>query len=118
MSTTALYIRKELAVLPAVLTPNTIYAVRRGTGFDLYITDSAGTVAVKHNNTDDPLKSPVFTRVSGVLTQIEYADGAVKEFTRVGGAITQIDTIRGGVTTRKTFTRSGGALLSITEVTL
>lgn len=44
-----LLVRKEVAILPAILAPDTIYAVRVGTGFDLYISDSTGAVAHKQN---------------------------------------------------------------------
>lgn len=42
-------INKVVATLPGVLTPNTVYAVRAGVGFDLYISDSTGSVAHKIN---------------------------------------------------------------------
>lgn len=38
-------ITKAVASLPAVLVPNTIYAVRVGTGFDLFVSDMTGAVA-------------------------------------------------------------------------
>ena len=113
----ALYLRKEIAALPATLAPNTIYAVRRGTGFDLHITDSTGTIAHKVNNTDDPLKSPVFTYTAGQLTGITYADGSIKILTYTSGQLTRIDLLRGGVTTRKTFNYTAGVLSSIVETT-
>lgn len=40
---------KVLAALPGTLAPDTVYAVRVGAGFDLYITDSTGAVAYKSN---------------------------------------------------------------------
>jgi hypothetical protein len=115
---TALYARKEVAALPATLTPNTIYAVRRGLGFDLHISDSTGLIAHRLNNTDDPLKSPVMTYTTGQLTGITYADGTTKVLTYTGGQLVQIDQLRAGVTTRKTFAYAGGVLSSITETTL
>lgn len=113
-----LYARKEVGVLPATLTPNTIYAVRRGLGFDLHISDSTGLIAHKLNNTDDPLKSPVMTYTTGLLTGITYADGTTKVLTYTSGQLVQIDQLRAGVTTRKTFAYAGGVLSSITETTL
>lgn len=44
--------RKEVSVLPEVLTANTLYMVRIGTGFDLYVTDSTGNTAHKINPTN------------------------------------------------------------------
>jgi hypothetical protein len=118
MSNIALYARKEVAALPATLIANTIYAVRRGTGFDLYITDSSGLIAHKLNNSDDPLKSPVFTYVSGKITGISYEDGSTKVLSYTGDQLSQIDLLRNGLTTRKTFAYSGGVLSSITETVL
>lgn len=40
---------KVISNLPSPLTPNAIYAVRTGEGFDLYIADSTGNVAHKVN---------------------------------------------------------------------
>lgn len=45
----ALKIHKVVASLPSTLEPDAIYAVRAGTGFDLYIADSTGSVAHKVN---------------------------------------------------------------------
>jgi hypothetical protein len=114
----ALYARKEVAALPATLTPNTIYVVRSGLGFDLHISDSTGLIAHRLNNTDDPLKSPVMTYATGQLTGITYADGTTKVLTYTGSQLVQIDQLRAGVTTRKEFAYAGGVLSSITETTL
>lgn len=38
-------IEKVVSALPGTLVADTVYAVRTGSGFDLYITDSTGTVA-------------------------------------------------------------------------
>jgi len=117
--TTILYARKEVSALPATLTPDTIYAVRRGTGFDLYISDSTGLIAHKVNNTDDPLKSPTFTYGSGgELVRIDYSDGTAKAFTYSAGVLTQIVQTLGPLTVKtKTFTyNSGGQLTGITEL--
>lgn len=51
-------IAKPLAALPGTLKANTVYAVRVGTGFDLYITDSTGSIAYKQN-APDPALAPV-----------------------------------------------------------
>jgi hypothetical protein len=40
-----LRVDKVVSTLPGVLTPSTVYAVRTGAGFDLYISDSTGSVA-------------------------------------------------------------------------
>lgn len=118
MSTQPLYLRKEISALPVILSPSTIYAVRRGVGFDLYVSDNTGTIAHKVNNTDDPSISPIFTYSAGLLTGITYSDGTIKILTYVSGQLTQIDRIKTGVTTRKMFIYANGALASITETVL
>lgn len=113
------YLRKEIAALPAQLDPNTIYAVRRGIGFDLYISDSLGNVAHKVNNTDDPLKNPVFTYTNDSLTGISYSDGSTKILSYdVLGQLSQTDLIQGLKTTRKVFNYNSGKLQSIVETVI
>lgn len=50
---------KTVSALPSPLTPNTIYAVRVGTGFDLYVSDMTGGIAHKLNapTSDTPMAS-------------------------------------------------------------
>jgi hypothetical protein len=45
---------KVVAALPGTLTPDTVYAVRTGAGFDLYISDATGSVAHKINSSGPP----------------------------------------------------------------
>ena len=40
---------KVVASLPSKLEPNTIYFVRVGTGFDLYVSDATGKISHKLN---------------------------------------------------------------------
>lgn len=42
---------KVVASLPGTLEPDAVYAVRVGDGFDLYISDSTGSVAHRLNGT-------------------------------------------------------------------
>lgn len=44
-------VHKVVAALPDPLAANAVYAVRVGEGFDLYITDSTGSIAHKINPT-------------------------------------------------------------------
>lgn len=44
-----LRIEKVISTLPSQLEPNTLYFVRVGEGIDIYVTDSTGTAAHKHN---------------------------------------------------------------------
>lgn len=46
----AFSIYKFVGSLPPALKPNSVYAVRTGAGFDLYIADSTGSVAHKINS--------------------------------------------------------------------
>lgn len=41
----AIKINKVVASLPVILEPNTVYAVRVGAGFDLFISDLTGAFA-------------------------------------------------------------------------
>lgn len=45
-----LKIHKVLSALPGTLEPNAIYFVRTGAGIDVYVTDSSGLIAYKHNS--------------------------------------------------------------------
>lgn len=49
---------KVIANLPPVLEPDALYAVRAGTGFDLYFTDMTGATAHKINGGSDGLPTP------------------------------------------------------------
>lgn len=53
-------INKTISQVPTPLTPSTIYAVRTGLGFDLFISDATGQFAHKVN---DPV--PVLSSVGG-----------------------------------------------------
>lgn len=110
---------KVIAQLPSQLEPNAVYFVRVGTGFDQYLTDNNGEVALKLNNTDSPLTSPAFTYNSGQLTGIAYSDGTTKTFSYAGGQLQLIDQMSpSGVTVRKNFNYTGATLNSITQETL
>lgn len=49
-----LAVHKVVSALPGTLTPNAVYAVRVGVGFDLYMSDSTGSVAHKINSGSPP----------------------------------------------------------------
>lgn len=46
-----LVVHKVVAALPGALAPNSVYAVRVGDGFDLYISDATGAAAHRLNGT-------------------------------------------------------------------
>lgn len=58
----SLIAHKVVAALPDPLEPDAVYAVRIGDGFDLYISDTTGSVAHRLN----------WTRPEVVLTQAAY----------------------------------------------
>lgn len=43
------HIEKIVSALPATLVPDTVYMIRTGAGFDLYVSDATGSVAHKVN---------------------------------------------------------------------
>ena len=47
-----LKIYKEIGSVPNTFGSDSIYAIRTGPGFDLYMTDTTGSVAYKINNTN------------------------------------------------------------------
>lgn len=44
-------IYKEISTVPSNISSDSMYAVRTGPGFDLYLSDTTGTVAYKINST-------------------------------------------------------------------
>lgn len=61
MSTQPVILRKEVAALPVILEPNTLYFVRVGTGFDTYLSDTTGAIAYKQNQPDCPdVRAPYY----------------------------------------------------------
>jgi hypothetical protein len=44
------HIEKIVSALPATLAPDTVYMIRTGAGFDLYVSDATGSVAHKVNS--------------------------------------------------------------------
>lgn len=57
-------IDKVVSALPTVLEPNTMYAVRVGTGFDLFMSDSTGTSAHALNASTGSPTAPTITAES------------------------------------------------------
>lgn len=107
-------IEKVVSALPGTLVADTVYAVRAGTGFDLYITDNTASIAHKVNTADISETGPSLTYTSSILTRIDYDSGNYKTFSYTGGILTQIDYVVGLVTTRKTFNYNlDGSLASI-----
>lgn len=55
--------RKVVAVLPAQLEANTVYAVRIGEGFDLYVSDTTGATAHRLNLPETGITSSTVTQI-------------------------------------------------------
>jgi hypothetical protein len=105
---------KEIAALPATLLADSIYVVRRGLGFDLYVTDSTGLLAFKVNSESD-LKSPQFTyNTANQVSRIDYANGIFKLFTYSTTGLLQTMTLNLGNSTMltKTFSYNASNLLT------
>ena len=84
MSDLKLY--KEIGSVPSNFGSDSIYAIRTGPGFDLYMTDTTGSVAYKINNTD-------VSSVEGNLVEMT-SDGLlvkIKEASDINSFITSFD---------------------------
>jgi hypothetical protein len=119
--------RKVLSSLPSQLEADTVYAVRVGTGFDLFITDSTGLIAHKVNsagvantyetvNKNLPASNAAFAYSGGVLTSITYGNGVVKTLGYSAGVLTTV-TLSGatpsGISLVKTLSYAGGKLTGV-----
>lgn len=73
MSDLKLY--KEIGSVPDDLGPDSIYAIRTGSGFDLYMTDTTGSVAYKINGTSISSNEDNLIEMStdGLLVKIKEA---------------------------------------------
>lgn len=68
---------KVVSVLPDPINPDSLYLVRAGSGFDLYCSDSTGTIAHKINDVDtsnfaEIVSVPATASSSGTPGQIAY----------------------------------------------
>lgn len=73
MSDLKLY--KEIGSVPSNFGPDSIYVVRTGPGFDLYITDTTGSIAYKINNTSISSEEGNLVEITsdGLLVKIKEA---------------------------------------------
>jgi len=81
---------KIVSALPAVLEPNKVYAVRLGSGFDLYQSDSTGSSVYRvndnspfriNNDLNDILDGVIYTQDQG------GADWTIKRITTTDGVV-------------------------------
>lgn len=82
----AFKVDKVISTLPVTLTPDTVYAVRVGVGFDLYITDNTGAIAHKINSAGDTYTEWPEYAVNAEFNNITTANagGDVLEYTYKG----------------------------------
>lgn len=114
-------VEKVISSLPGTLHPDTIYLVRTGLGFDLYVTDGTGAIAYSLNVPGGSVEEtgPAFTYADGVLTRIDYDSGNYKLFSYSSGRLSQADYVIGAATIRKTFSYNpDGSLDQITQTVL
>lgn len=81
-----LKIYKEIGGVPSNFGADSIYAIRTGPGFDLYMTDTTGSVSYKINNTN-------VSSVEGNLVEMT-SDGLlakIKESSDINSFITSFD---------------------------
>jgi len=75
---------KVVSALPSPLQANSIYYVRVGTGFDVYVTNSSGTIVAYPNNTKAVLTkewvSSDYTYVTGGTLTIAHTLGTIPRF--------------------------------------
>lgn len=62
------FFRKIAGALPSPLAADTLYAIRTGVGFDLYISDSTGSIAHKVNDTIPSITRITSTQSSSIVT--------------------------------------------------
>lgn len=113
---------KVVSTLPDPLTPDTVYYVRTGEGFDVYVSDTTGATAHSLNVPDitpgDPwtlsADSVSFSYDSeGVITGLtESVDGDIRTttYTYTDGVITEVETEFRGLVRTETFTYIDGVL--------
>ena len=81
-------IAKEVSVLPATLEPNTLYVVRDGTGFQVYMTDLTGNIAHRANNRTEIRNSGrvyAYTNLRWVTNSDDNYGPAYYQFAESGG---------------------------------
>lgn len=93
----ALSISKVVSALPSTLVADTIYMVRVGTGLDIYVTNSSGTIVAYKTNAD--LNAAALgTRMTAAETEISLkaAKGANSDITSLTGLTTPLSISQGG----------------------
>jgi hypothetical protein len=67
-------VEKVVSALPDPLSPNTLYYVRVGAGFDLYLSDSTGTIAHKLNADRSLTKATLGHSAGAIAADVSSAD--------------------------------------------
>lgn len=90
---------KTISSLPSSLAPSSMYAVRSGSGFDLYVTDGTGVTAHKMNapTTYSPSTSQELVTADAVYEAWERVDGAGYLAQRIELGTNVITTVTGAL---------------------
>jgi len=92
-----LRVEKIISTLPSQLQPNTMYLVRSGEGIDIYVSDSTGSIAQKHNSligggSDGPMDTDInYWDIIGEFTPVQPS------FNINGNTLIEGDNIKGVV---------------------
>ena len=90
--------QKVVSVLPATLNANTIYTVRVGEGFDLYISDNTGSIAHQINNKYEyPVPSSLIQKSSFSFPLGAINSAAVSSTTNFSTMLTNGSWGQGGI---------------------
>lgn len=106
-------VRKVISVLPDPLEASCLYFVRTGAGFDLYLSNSAGTLAHKINDllgtggTSDCTCPPdgvtTFNWTGDELSSVVFTDNVEVSFTMSGDLLSTVTVDMGGTVRTLTF---------------
>ncbi|AXL75632.1 MULTISPECIES: hypothetical protein [Pseudomonas] len=83
----ALQTHKVVAQLPEPLAPNAIYFVRRGTGYDQFVTNGAGVVVAYPMNVRIPAAVPGYLADGSMLRLTMSPDGQLPAYTAAGAQL-------------------------------
>ncbi|WP_430959620.1 hypothetical protein, partial [Pseudomonas aeruginosa] len=86
---------KVVAQLPEPLAPNAIYFVRRGTGYDQFVTNGAGVVVAYPMNVRIPAAVPGYLADGSMLRLTMNPDGQLPAYT-AGGATLNLQVLFNG----------------------
>jgi len=112
---------KIVSSLPEELEANSVYYVRVGAGFDIYTTNSSGTIVAYALNAPEVSESTVttYSYTNGLITSMtEVVDGTnrVTTYNYTDGVLTSFAVVHNGVTKTTTLTYTNGVIASSSMV--